>query len=187
MILKQKTTKLLELILISFCLFVLSGMSFSVIAENNEAAGEAAPSLNRYYSININKPTIVKGYTVAAFGDNLKLSLVPGILEEATGVRIVELREPLTMPWNIDLISDVYQFEFVNKAAYDNHKPFYIQFAYKNRSNNLKQVFFYDKNYKKWRPLPTKDFPSESFVRSLIHLPFARIAVFEYPDILTGG
>ncbi|KKQ59802.1 MAG: D-alanyl-D-alanine endopeptidase, penicillin-binding protein 7 and penicillin-binding protein 8 [Parcubacteria group bacterium GW2011_GWE2_38_18] len=35
--------------------------------------------------------------------------------------------------------------------------------------------------------MPTKDYPSEKFVRSLIYLPYARIAVFEYPQILGNG
>ena len=141
---------------------------------------------NKYYSLNIDQPTIAKGYTVSAF-DKLKLSLVPGILSEATNVDVVELAEEHVLPWSLDLISNIYQFEFRNKAAYDDHNPFYIQFSYEQIDNNYKKVFFYDKNYDTWRPLPTVDFPKEQFVRSLIHLPYARIAVFSYPSILSVG
>ncbi|MEK7097483.1 MAG: hypothetical protein AAB906_01395, partial [Patescibacteria group bacterium] len=35
--------------------------------------------------------------------------------------------------------------------------------------------------------MPTTDFPDKKFVRSLIHLPYARIAVFENPNALTVG
>ncbi|MEA3398288.1 MAG: RlpA-like double-psi beta-barrel domain-containing protein [Patescibacteria group bacterium] len=142
---------------------------------------------NKFYSINIDHATIEKGYTVAAFNDNLKLSLIPGILKASTGVSIIELHEEFEFPWKLDLISNIYQFEFINKTAYKNHVPFYIQFSYSTASDKYKQVFFYDKNYKAWRPLPTKDYPKEKFVRSLIHLPFARIAVFEFPKIMTAG
>ncbi len=150
-------------------------------------ADNGAGTVNPEYSIRLDKATIAKGYTVSAFEDNIKLSLVPGILSEATGVEIIKLNEEIEMPWQLDRISGIYQFEFSNKSAYDNNKPFYIQFGYDEGTNNYKQVFFYDKNYGAWRPLPTKDFPDEKFVRSLIHLPFARIAVFNNPDVLTVG
>lgn len=142
---------------------------------------------NEYYHINLDKETIAKGYTVAAFDDELKLSLVPGILGSSTAVEIVRLNEEIPDPWNLDRVSNIYQFEFKNKAAYDNHTPFYIQFSYLEQTGNYKKVFFYDKNHNAWRPLPTRDFPQENFVRSLIHLPFARIAVFSYPDVMSSG
>ncbi|MFH1662174.1 MAG: RlpA-like double-psi beta-barrel domain-containing protein [Candidatus Falkowbacteria bacterium] len=144
-------------------------------------------SVNREYTIHLDEPTIAKGYTVSAFEDNLKLSLVPGILNEDTNVDVIELNEEMDMPWQVDRISNVYQFEFRNKSAYDNYKPFYIQFAYDTSTNYHKQVFFYDKNFASWRPLPTRDFPNEKFVRSLIHLPFARIAVFSNSEAMTIG
>jgi len=142
---------------------------------------------NPVYHIRLDEPTIARGYTVAAFDDALKLSLVPGILSSTTEVEVMRLNEPMDMPWQLEAISDIYQFEFKNKVAYDNHKPFYIQFAYDGDDNNYKQVYFFDKNYNGWRPLPTRDFPADHFVRSLIHLPFARIAVFSYPEVLTVG
>ncbi len=143
--------------------------------------------LKTSFNINIDKATIDKGYTVSAFDDSLKLSLVPGVLASATPVELLMLDEEMDMPWNMDRLSKVYQFEFKNKKAYDNHKPYYIQMSYDNDSNEYKKVFFFDKNYNTWRPLPTKDFPDEKFVRSLIHLPFARIAVFSFPDTMIAG
>ena len=59
--------------------------------------------------------------------------------------------------------------------------------SYDEDNNNYKQIFFYDKNYNLWRPLPTQDFPEENFVRSVIHLPYARLAVFSYSDLLSVG
>jgi len=141
---------------------------------------------NREYSIRLDKETIAKGYTVTAF-DKLKLSLVPGILDEATPVEVIELKEEMPLPWKFEKISEIFQFEFKNKQAYDNHKPFYIEFHYDELNGGYKQVFFYDKNFSSWRPLPTKDYPEEKFVRSLIHLPYARIAVFTDNTKMTSG
>jgi hypothetical protein len=142
---------------------------------------------NKYFFIHLDHPTIEKGYTVTAFDDEIKLSLVPGILSEDTGVDVVQINESMESPWNLDMVSDIYQFEFRNKTAYDNHKPYYIQFSYEESGNGLKQVYFYDKNFSTWRPLPTVDYPGENFVRSLIHLPFARIVVFENTDYMSVG
>lgn len=167
-------------ITISLSLLLLSG--FFCIANASEE-----PVVNPQYFINLDKATIAKGYTVSAFENSLKLSLVPGILEESTGVLVEEIMDEMPTPWQLEKISKIYQFEFLNKDAYDNHKPFYIQFSYEEETDDYKQVYFYDKNYSTWRPLPTRDFPGEKFVRSLIHLPFARIAVFSNKEVMTIG
>ena len=142
---------------------------------------------NLSYFINLDKQTIAQGYTVSAFDDTLKLSLTPGILSESTGVEAIELNEAIDDPWQLERLSKVYQFEFKNKLAYDNKKPFNVQLSYDKASNYYKQVFYYDKNYSSWRPLPTVDYPDKSFVRFSIYLPFARIAVFANPEALAIG
>ncbi len=165
-------------------------LAWLLIAPSSVFSSEQLDNFENFtktYEITIDKATIDKGYTVSAFDDSLKLSLVPGVLASATPVEALLLHEPLEMPWRLDRISEIYQFEFKNKQAYNNHKPFYIQMSYKEDNNNYKKLFFFDKNYNTWRPLPTKDFPDKKFVRSLIHLPFARIAVFSFPETLIQG
>ena len=180
---KNKNIKIKIILLACVIISCLCGWYFFDFA----AQAEETVDLNQYYSINLDAPTIEKGYTVTAFDNIIKLSLVPDILSEETRVDVTLLNEPLSMPWQLDKISSVIQFDFRNKDAYDNHKPYYIQFSYDQDNDNLKQVFFFDKNFNSWRPLPTKDYPGENFVRSLIHLPYARIAVFSYPNILSRG
>lgn len=170
-------------IIIFFLTLTLAQMAGSFIY----AAEPEQQAANRFYFINLDKPTIAKGYTVSAFDQAIKLSLAPGILNESTGVDVAELNEKIDNPWQVERISKVYQFEFRNKSAYDNSQPFYLQFSYDQPSAYYKQVFYYDKNYSSWRPLPTTDYPNESFVRSLIHLPFARLAVFANPEALVMG
>ena len=177
------TKYLMTLVSLSFVFLTLGHVAS---ADESQVALLTQEPLNREYSIRLDKATIAKGYTVTAF-DELKLSLVPGILNEATPVEIIELNEEMPTPWHLDKISKTFQFEFKNKQAYDNHKPFYIQFAYDDLDSGYKQVYFFDKNFNSWRPLPTKDFPNEKFVRSLIHLPYARIAVFSDNSRMTSG
>ncbi|MEA3449970.1 MAG: hypothetical protein U9Q85_03290 [Patescibacteria group bacterium] len=169
-----------------FCLLIIISFVFTPIIGFGIAAEEEVKDLNEYYNINLDTATIDKGYTVNGF-DELKLSLTPGILNAATPVEIIKLNENLPEPWKLNRLSNFYQFEFKNKSAYQNKIPFYIQFHYSENDGNYKQVFFYDKGRKAWRPLPTKDFSYENFVRSVIHLPYARLAVFSYPGKMISG
>ena len=149
-------SQILRKVAIFFLILTLAGAAGSFVY----AAETAQPSANSAYFINLDKQTIAKGYTVSAFNDALELSLAPGVLSESTGVDAVLLNEAIDSPWQLERISQVYQFEFRNKAAYDNKKPFNIQLSYDKASNYYKQVFYYDKNYSAWRPLPTVNFPS---------------------------
>lgn len=153
------------------------------------AAPVYAQTENRAFSIHLDQPTIARGYTVQAFEGAIKFALIPGILSEATAVDVLELHEPLETPWELDQVSEVYQFEFYNKNAYDNHTPFVVQLHYDAPAGDdgLKQVYYYDKNYSAWRPLPTKDYPGEKMARAFIHLPFARLAVFSNPQVMSSG
>lgn len=101
-------------------LFNLSPINFSRAEEDSEIIP------NQEFHINLDKETIAKGYTVAGFDDKIKLSLVPKILDQSTDVDMMILNEKIPTPWQLKKISQTYQFEFRNKAAYDNHKPFYI-------------------------------------------------------------
>lgn len=166
-------------------IFLMGGV-FLFLAFSNVSADSVLVENN--FRIGLDHKTIQKGYTVAAFADRIKLSLVPGILSSSTDVEVIDLSdEPIATSSEFEKISPVYQFEFKNKQAYDNHRPFYIQLSYDKADNRRKDVFFFDKGLNKWRPLPTRDYPAENFVRSLIHLPYARIAVFAYPNTMTVG
>lgn len=164
----------------------LKPVTFFLLFLVSFTAAGAAHADTRDFFIRLDAQTIAKGYTVSAFDGALKLSLVPGILSETTGVQVREI-DGMDEPWKLERISPIYEFEFLNKAAYDDSRPFSIEFKTDRSSPHYKQVFFYDKNYDAWRPLPTRDYAPEQFVRSLIHLPYARIAVFTYPATLAQG
>lgn len=176
----------IKVFIITLCICVISGTYFYFYNGTKATEAQMQTDSNEYYSMNIDKSTIDKGYTVTAFNDSLKLSLVPGVLSSSTDVEMVKLNENIPGPWQLDRISPIYQFEFKNKAAYNKAKPYYIQISC-NKNNYYKRVYFYDKNHSSWRPLPTTGTGEDGYVRSLIHLSYARIAVFDYPDVLTRG
>ncbi|MCK4553362.1 hypothetical protein KAU19_00140, partial [Candidatus Parcubacteria bacterium] len=106
---------------LSLSLFVFSGFVFIPLANSEDEQDNSKVITNPQYYIHLDQPTIAKGYTVSAFDNALKLSLTPGILNKATGVDVMQLNEAMDMPWQLDRISKIYQFEFRNKQAYDNH------------------------------------------------------------------
>lgn len=181
--------KKIKLFLICLCVIMCTSFYFwrvTFAIEDQATATTTTTPANEVYTMNIDKATIDKGYTVAAFSDSLKLSLVPGVLSSSTDVELIKIYDDMPGPWQLDRISPIYQFEFKNKTAYQKEKPYYIQIAC-DKNNYYKKVYFYDQNHSAWRPLPTNDSPQQGFVRSLIHLSYARIAVFSYPGTLTVG
>lgn len=141
---------------------------------------------NEQFYINLSKETVARGYTINAFNKELKISLAPNVLKEASGVELTKLKEQVDSPWRLNMLGSVYQLEFKNKGAYNN-TPFQIELAYSGDTDTHKEIFFYDKNKQAWRPLPSKDYLEEGFVRAEMHLPFARVAIFSYPEVLTKG
>ncbi len=139
------------------------------------------------YYINISRQTASRGYTIKAFDGLFSLILPKAALKDATGVTIKKINQELVLPWQLDKLSGIFQFEVMNQVAYDGSKPLVIEIKYDKSSVYYKQIYFYDKNYSSWRPLPTIDYPDKSFARSLIHLPFARLAVFANPNALVVG
>jgi len=138
-------------------------------------------------STNLDQNAITKDNNLSAFDNKIKLSFASNTLEEATDVKINLLDEPIEMPWQLKKLSPIYQFDILNKNSYTKNKPFTIQIFYNEKNNDLKKVYFFDKNLKTWRPLPTKDNPKEKFVQATLNLSYARIAVFSFPRVLTVG
>lgn len=139
------------------------------------------------YHININQATAEKGYVVKALAGQLNLILPKGVVKEATGVDIKKVDEAMDLPWQLDKLSEIYQYEFLNQAAYDGKKPLMVEIKYNQASNYLKQIYFYDKNYSSWRPLVCQEIFAKSLLRCEISFSFARLAIFSNPNVLAVG
>jgi D-alanyl-D-alanine carboxypeptidase len=181
----MKISKHIKIFLALLVGILLLGSAWSGKADTEQNKSDDIDPASEY-SIYLDKHTIERGYTVNAFNNDLKLSLTPEILDDSTYVTAKEVDGPAD-PWRLKRVSKIYEFEFTNKEAYNHEKPFYIQFSYDIDSDSHKKVFFYDAIENNWKPLPTQDNPGDDFVRSLIHLPYARIAVFSSPSVLTAG
>jgi len=170
---------------IFFLILTLAQMAGGfVFAAENEI--EPQPE-NRSVVISLTDQAAAKGDTVSVFDNAFKLTLGPGAVSSSTEIEVMELNEKIDTPWQLKKLSKVYQFEIKNKAAFKDARPISLQITYDTYSPYLKQVYYYDKNYFSWRPLPTTDSPGKTSVRATINLPFARLAVFADLEALVIG
>lgn len=87
--------------------------------------------------------------------------------------------------WEIN--SDIYEFDVRDKGAYDGGKPFVVTLACNNETDNRQKMFYFDSGKNEWMPLPSTIMQEEKSVRAIIHLPYAKVAVFEHKKIIALG
>lgn len=178
---KNKSQKFIFLVFILFFSAFISE-KFVYAAETNNAQSE-----NCIFSAKIDKISALNGKKIDALDGAIEFTFFSNTLDSETDVEAQEIKEGMTVPWQIDKISPIFQFEIKNKGSYSGKKPISIAVKYGRASDTLKQIFYYDKISGNWRPLPTEDFPEKLTALAKINLPFARLAVFDNPRILAIG
>jgi len=126
------------------------------------------------------------GATLNLFNNDFKVILPANEKAESdVSVELGQLNENLDYPWNLNKLSQVYQFDFKPGTK----KEFTLRLNYQEEAKlqEYKQIFFYDKNSATWKPLISKDYPEKKYVEARTSLSFARVAVFSYPQILVTG
>lgn len=129
---------------------------------------------------------VQKSYTGKLL-DKLNFSFATSTFSKKTGISAVVIDENLDMPWKYKRVSEIFQYEIGDKTALRATSTFKFDIYYDKKDANYKRAFFYDKNQKSWRELPSQDFSKYGFVRVQINFPFARIAVFSDPEIPLSG
>jgi len=144
------------------------------------------------YSLKIDKPTLARGYTASVFENSFRVGIFPEVLNEETEIIFKEFTSPdkflpLSDPAEKRIVSNIFEFDIKNQAAFHNEKPVIIEIKYPESSNNLKKIYFWDKGRAEWRELPSKSIVERGVVRAPLHLPYARLAIFENPNIMEVG
>jgi len=142
--------------------------------------------------------TIVKGFTLESHDKLMRLGIRPGTLNVETRVDIKtldrELMEgtyqsfadaPDDLVTNRALLGNVYLFDILNKSSYDGTDFFFLEIKYPEepvedqRLHGRRRIYFWNGVANHWEELPSEDSPENGSVRALIHLPYARLAIFE--------
>jgi serine-type D-Ala-D-Ala endopeptidase (penicillin-binding protein 7) len=144
-------------------------------------------SLPESFSLNFSEVETAKGFSFSAFSVQFKISATAAAVGGSLTVEAQKVGEELPSPWQLKMISPIYQFDFLGKYSYDGKKPINLEISYSTSSDRYKRIFFYDKNYQSWRELPTIDSPDKKTVSAKIFLPFARVAIFSDPNVMAIG
>lgn len=107
-------------------------------------------------------------------------------------LELKELNENFPLPWQLKLVSPIYQFDLKNKEVWKTGLFFNAKIKYTNNHTQekldyLRQIFFFDKTNQAWRVLPSQDDFKTNFITAPVPFSFAQLAVFEYPNIPVSG
>lgn len=172
--------KKIYLPIISTILFLLLYLAPTLSAAPIEAVNEPVAKVNRV--------SLTPQVGEVAKQDNFSIKLSAKSLKAKSEIVIENLGALFDWPWNYSPLSEVYQFDFSDKGInYNVTEPLNITISYSQDNNNHKQIFFFDKNQGKWRPLPSVDDPVNKTVSAITHLPFARVAILANDEIMTVG
>lgn len=143
-------------------------------------------------STHLDEPTVIKGYTLYSPDEKLKLGILPEAVKGPTRIDIKILDPEImidSMPEGKTLLTPIYLFDVLNKDVYDNAKYYWFELEYDPGLAYLydKGLYFYNKVIDEWVPLPSTDIQWRSTVRALIHLPYARLAIFGNHEIMPEG
>ncbi|NMB48789.1 hypothetical protein GYA13_05170 [Candidatus Kuenenbacteria bacterium] len=140
------------------------------------------------YTLKLDQETIAKGYTFIAPENDFKVGVVAGAVIEPVTVRFKKIPDshmtfPLTKApgekasaiWEFDLLAD-------DGSVGQLSKPIYLAVGISNLKMNRKLMYYWDKVGETWRSLPSTVDLENKLIRSTIHLPYARVALFDEPD-----
>lgn len=140
--------------------------------------------------------TIAKGYTLESSDGLMRLGIRPNTLNVSTRVDIKTL-DPSIMSDTLEsfqtptsnlqplLLGNIYLFDILNKESYDGTDFFFLEIKYPQEEQNSdllhgrRRIYFFNGVSGLWEELPSTDNLGTHSVRALIHLPYARLAIFE--------
>jgi len=171
--------------------------SLSLAAAFLIAVPVSAQELETVVETQFDAATIVKGFTLESHDGLMRLGIRPATLNVETRVDIKTLDRSLMEGTytsfadapdtviNRALLGEVYLFDILNKSSYDGTDFFFLEIKYPEepvedaRLHGRRKIFFWNGVSQLWEELPSEDSPSTNSVRALIHLPYARLAIFE--------
>lgn len=161
-----------------FSIFLIIFSLFFFIA-NTSSAEDISLDLK---VLNIDTPTLLKGYTIDGFNSKFKVGIFPEILAVETTVALKDFYNPLEIlpvPQDKTYVSHIFEFDIYNKDAFNNEKPVVIEMKYDSDYVGFRSIYYWDKGKNSWIKIPSFDITGRKTMRANLHLPYARLAVLE--------
>lgn len=127
----------------------------------------------------LKKETIKKGVPLQSADKNFQLIIEPQVLKDETAVVIKNVTMLGTPSLSLkEMISPIYEFEIKNKKSYNKSKALFLMVKYPSLNDYKKELYYLDEREYQWKRLKTKSNPNKNLVKGIIHLPYAKIALF---------
>jgi rare lipoprotein A len=169
-------TKIIKKMSILFFIIILNLLISQTVLADDAVIPDTSEDTQNTFAIVLDQATLAEGYT-ASF-DLFKLGIGAGALKSDSVLEVIKMDgEEMPLPENKRLISEIYQFDIKNKALFNNKKPLNLEIGYNDYSDDLKQIYFWNKTKGVWQRLPSSSDVKSKMVKSIIHLPYARVAV----------
>lgn len=155
------------------------------------SAGAVEVEEPEVYTLRLDEATVLKGYTFVSPEEDFKVGVVDGAVAEPMTVRFKQIPDShMLLPlekapgerasaiWEFDLLAD-------DGSVGELVRPIYLAVGIESAKMNRKVMYYWDKGQETWRILPSSIDLESGLIRSVIYLPYARVALFDEPDETT--
>ena len=140
------------------------------------------------YTLRLDENTVIKGYTFVSPDKDFKVGVRDNALAEPVTVRFKKIPDPYMLGplekapgeqasaiWEFDILAD-------DGSIGKLKKPIYLAVRITNNKMNRKVMYYWDKTRETWQALPSSIDLENKLIRSIIYLPYARLAPFDEAD-----
>ncbi len=139
------------------------------------------------YTVPFDAELISKGYTIASPSNDFRLGIFPDVLSGPTDfvLKRRDFAAAPVLPEGWVALSDYWEFDVVDKTAYDGTAPVIVQMEYQDLPYPKKVVFW---NGTEWQEIPSQlvTVENKQLMRAFFHLPYARFLVVG-EEVMTSG
>ncbi len=142
--------------------------------------------------LNFDLAAIQKGYTYDYDNSNFRVAVMPNLINEGITLdaKMFDCAERV-MPSDVTLVSDCYLYDILRKdqtatSPIQFNRPLTVAIRFDSDTFYRKKIFYWANDKLGWLPLPSTADYQNHYIRAFIHLPFARLAVFEDRRELEG-
>ncbi|MFH1207826.1 MAG: RlpA-like double-psi beta-barrel domain-containing protein [Patescibacteria group bacterium] len=136
--------------------------------------------------------SIERGYTLEYDHANFRVAVMPNLVNEeiTLDAKMFDCSEK-AMPADLTLVSDCYLYDILRKdqaatAPLQFNRPLTVAIRFDSNTFYRKKIYYWANEKLSWVALPSSADYQNRYIRAFIHLPFARLAVFEDTRELEG-
>lgn len=128
-----------------------------------------------------------RGYTIDKPDGKMRMAIYPTVLPSEAMVTLKTAEsQNLPSPAGLTRVSDIMEYDIVTDPIVIFQKDVVIVLSFNSTNQYTKRLYFWDDNLHTWRPLTSLSNYTDHWTRGYIHLPYARVAVFEEKTSIEG-